>query len=1191
MDRRHSPIFLDYTGRRWRRIRRAALVLGVATTIIALVLAGSLVLSPPIPPELPLAVVNNQPIARATTGRPGAYTKIDRLRIAYRRKLAAAMKRYGASTSSRRPEAVPVRNVGTGNRPTRTDAIVAGFYINWEDNSFASLKRNYDKLDWVIAEWAFVAPTADSLTLRVDKKVIDLLGSKPPETRPSLFLMLSNFIVSGRDSVRGHFDAKVVRAFLQNPAARAAAIRQIQGAVQQYGFAGTTLDMESFDPTLEPQVLSFARQLHDAMHAMGKLATQAVAASDADAYVRQAALVNDKLFPMLYDEHYSSGDPGPIASQHFYATQAERFATLVSPSKLVLMVGAYGYDWNDAEAVANHQAELYSFQETMRAARGPTQPRPRFDPVSLNPYLTWTSPDSTDHVLWYLDGVTAYNEMKVGQALGVAGHAIWRLGSEDPSLWNAVAVDGRLLAVDSLQRIPPGYDAEFNGTGEILQITYFPQDGRRNIQIDPATGYVSSQTLVRVPVPYVLARTGGQPRNRHRVALTFDDGPDARWTPMILDTLRSRGVKATFFVVGQNVDTHLRLLEREFAEGHEIGNHTYTHPNMALQGVRRDRIELDATASLLEAVINRRTAFFRPPYFGDAEPTTDAELVPVGIASRRNYWTIGLHVDGEDWKELPRDSIIKLVLERRAAPNAINATTQDSARNVILLHDAGGNRINTVAAVGPLIDSLRARGDTIVLVSELAGITRDDAMPRLPPSSEATRLVRKAGFVLLGTGETALFWVFSIAVVLGVGRLLFIGVLALLQRIRRHQDRDAPVTFTPGVSVIVPAYNEEKVVVKTITSLLNQRYAGELEIVVVDDGSTDDTSAIVSEAYGTHPRVSLYRKANGGKATALNYGIERARHEIVIGLDADTVFDDDTVAELVQPLQDQRVAAVAGNAKVGNRINLVTRWQALEYVTSQNLDRRAFSLLDCITVVPGAVGAWRRSVVQEVGGFREDTLAEDQDLTLAMRRAGYSVAYADGAIAYTEAPDTLRGLAKQRFRWSFGTLQCAWKHRDAFFRRRYGSLGLIALPNVFLFQLLLPAISPIADLMFVWSIFSVWLNALGHTVDGRLEYGLVNLEQVLLYYAIFLMVDWLAAVLAFLMEADEEKQLTWLIFLQRFAYRQVMYWVVVRSFAAALSGRLQGWGKLERKATVSLPERRSVWGGIGKLLPWRRAYD
>ncbi len=1172
VDRRHTPIFIDYTGRRWRRIRRAALFLGVTTTALALVLVGTLAITPPIPPELPLATSNNQTIARATTGKPGAFTKVDRLRTAYRRKLAATMKKYGTS-AARRPEVIPAINVGTGSRPPRTNGIVAGFFVNWADNSFASLTRNFDKLDWVIGEWGFFSADADSLLLRIKPQVVDLFNSRPIESRPSLFLMISNFVVQpGMDSTTGRFDSVVVRKFLSNPAARANALRQLRAAVATYGLAGTTLDLENFDPALQQKVLTFARELHDAMHAMGKLSTQAIAAGDSDLYVRQAAATNDKIFPMLFDEHYQGGEPGPIASQGFYIAQASRFARLVSPSKLILMIGAYGYDWNDAEAVAKGRAESFDFQEAMRAARGPTQPRPRFDPVSLNPYMQWTSKDSTDHVLWFLDATTAYNQMLVGHALGVAGHAIWHLGGEDPSLWNMINTEGVLLSPDSVRVMHPAYDAEFDGIGEILQITYYPGDGRRNIHVDAQTGFINDETLVKVPIPYVMARTGGQAANRHKVALTFDDGPDPRWTPQILDTLRSRGAKATFFVVGQNVDTHQRLLQREYDEGHEIGNHTYTHPNLALTSELESRIQIDATASLLEAVLNRRVAFFRPPYFGDAEPTTADELVPVGIASRRNYWTIGLHVDAEDWKSPPKDSIVAMVLRRRLQPNALNALAQDSARNVVLLHDAGGDRRNTVLALGPMIDSLRAHGDTIVLVSELAGISREDAMPPLPPSSEATRLLRRAGFLLLGTTETAMFWIFSIAVVLGIARLLIIGLLAIVQRLKQHQDRNVPVTFTPGVSVIVPAYNEEKVIVQTITSLLNQQYAGELEIVVVDDGSSDETALICQEAYGRHSRVIVYKKENGGKASALNFGISHARHEVVIGLDADTVFDEDTVAKLVQPLQDPNVAAVAGNAKVGNRINLVTRWQALEYVTSQNLDRRAFSLLDCITVVPGAVGAWRRSAVLEVGGFQEDTLAEDQDLTLAMRRAGYSVEYADGAVAYTEAPDTLRGLARQRFRWSFGTLQCAWKHRDAFFRTKYGSLGWVALPNVFLFQLLLPSISPIADLMFVYSIFSVWLNALSHRVDDRLTYALVDLEKVFTYYAVFLLVDWLAAVLAFLMEPEEDKQLTWLIFLQRFAYRQVMYWVVVRSFGAALSGRLVGWGKLDRKATVGLPD-------------------
>ena len=562
MPDRRSPVFSDHTGRRWRRIRSAALAFGVGTTLIALFLVGSIVLNPPVPPELPLATANNQPIARPTTGKLSPYTRVDRLRTAYRRKLAAIVRKYGSS-KSRRPDFVPALDVGAGSHPPRREAIVAGFYVNWADNSIASLSQHYDKLDWVIGEWAFVPANADSLQLRVDRKVLDLLASHPPESRPSLFIMLSNFVVSGGDSAGGRFDAAVVARFLANPVARANAVRQLHDAVLRYGLAGTTLDLEGFDASQQPQVLAFAQQLRDSMHGIGRLATQAVAASDGDAYVRRAGQINDELFPMLFDEHYPQGEPGPIASQHFYVTQARRFATLVSPSKLILMIGAYGYDWNDAEAVNAHRAENFDFQETMRAARGVGQPRPHFDPASLNPYMTWTDADSTDHLLWYLDATTAYNEMRVGHALGVAGHALWHLGGEDPSLWNAVTADGALLPADSLRRMPPGYDAEFDGTGEILQLTYNPNDGQRNVRVDPATGFITGQTLVQVPIPYVLTRTGGQPRNAHRVALTFDDGPDARWTPMILDTLRSRGVKATFFVVGQNVDTHLGLVQRE----------------------------------------------------------------------------------------------------------------------------------------------------------------------------------------------------------------------------------------------------------------------------------------------------------------------------------------------------------------------------------------------------------------------------------------------------------------------------------------------------------------------------------------------------------------------------------------------------------------------------------------------------
>ena len=381
----------------------------------------------------------------------------------------------------------------------------------------------------------------------------------------------------------------------------------------------------------------------------------------------------------------------------------------------------------------------------------------------------------------------------------------------------------------------------------------------------------------------------------------------------------------------------------------------------------------------------------------------------------------------------------------------------------------------------------------------------------------------------------------------------------------RWQSRHAVYVdnFAPSVSVIIPAYNEEKVIYQTIHSLLDSDYAN-FTIVVVDDGSSDNTAQRVRESFRGDPRVRLFTKANGGKSQALNYGIAQSQADIVITLDADTLFRRDTVRQLVRHFTDPQVAAVAGNAKVGNRINLLTNWQALEYITSQNLDRRAFALLNCISVVPGAVGAWRRELIMCAGGFADETLAEDADLTLAILRLGYTIAYAEDAIAFTEAPDTVRGFVKQRFRWMYGTLQAAWKHIDTLFRPRYGVLGMLAIPNVFVFQILFPLVSPVMDLLMLWSL----LIAAWQRYQHPLDYTADTLQRVLFYYALFFTLDLLAAFVAFLLDRKEDwSLLMWLVF-QRFLYRQLMYYVAIKSTLTAIRGTLVGWGKLERKATV-----------------------
>ena len=411
-------------------------------------------------------------------------------------------------------------------------------------------------------------------------------------------------------------------------------------------------------------------------------------------------------------------------------------------------------------------------------------------------------------------------------------------------------------------------------------------------------------------------------------------------------------------------------------------------------------------------------------------------------------------------------------------------------------------------------------------------------------------------------------WLFLLGIILGLGRMAFIGVLAFAQfvRSRRREYEHFGEKFQPVVSVIVPAFNEAKVIERTIDSLLASDYP-DFEIIVVDDGSTDGTFDLASEKYAGNARVVVYRKENGGKAEALNFGWRKAAGEIIIALDADTMFTPETIASLAHRFADEHIGAVAGNAKVGNRINIVTKWQALEYVTSQNFDRRAFASLNCITVVPGSVGAWRRSVLEETGGFSSDTLAEDQDLTIQVRKLGYKIGYEEAAVGLTEAPDSLRNLAKQRFRWSFGTLQCMWKHKNALLNPRYGTLGFVAMPNVWIFQVFFPLISPLMDLMFVWTMIGAAIGYFEH--QQEYVHTPTNLNQVIFYYALFLAVDWIGAFAAFLMEKGEQKRLLGWLLIQRFGYRQVMYWVMVKSVFTAVRGAVVGWGKLERKATVT----------------------
>lgn len=1144
-----TPVFFDPGGRRWRHTRRVGLASAVLVTGLAIIFIASVLVNPLLPHLnlRPLAglphAADLKPKPLLTAANPGAL-KAKRAAAALQHELAKA-KHVLPATRATQTVLVPPPHAQlpstSANKP-----LAIGFYVNWDESSYASLKRNQDHLDWVITEWAHLqeGPQQTSpLATQIDVPALNLIRLTRPQIR--ILPMVQNLVDE-------KWDPELLAHSVADEPSRQRLVNTLLAFVSENKFAGICVDFEEPTTATRPNLLVFMQELHAAFSAQNLMLVQAVPFDDQEWDYKQYAAATDYSILMAYDQHWAGSDPGSVASQDWYErTLASRMADL-NPARTIVAIGSYGYDWTAGES----EAHEVTVQEALISARD-SEATIVFDDATKNPHFEYTEEDQSEHQVWFLDGVTAYNQMHVGKKFNCAGYAIWRLGSEDPSVWSIFGSGQNADAPDPLRRITYGYQVDFEGTGELLKILSRPQEGSRDLKLDDNTGLVVSERYLSTPSSYVIQRAGDHPG---LIALTFDDGPDPQWTPAILDILKRENAPATFFIIGKNGQSYPDLVRRIVNEGHEIGNHTFSHPNLGEIPRPLVDLELNATQRLIESLTGRSTVLFRPPYFGDAEADKPEEVEPAIRAEQLGYIMVGLRIDPSDWKTpVSAEEIIQRTIDRSMDTNP------ETRGQVVLLHDSGGDRSATVAALPGLIHQLRSHGMRLVTVSELGGLTRDQVMPVTMPGQRVYTEADTVAFYFLSASGWLLQWTFLIGILLGLGRLLFIGSLALSQwiRARQRQRSHAGESYSPFVSVIVPAYNEEVVIVNTIRSLLASNYQ-KFEIIVVDDGSTDNTSQIVSEKFSGDARVRLFTTTNIGKSGALNLGLRHAKGSVVIALDADTLFAPQTIGSLAQRFYDPRLGALAGNAKVGNRINIVTRWQALEYITSQNMDRRAFASLNCITVVPGAVGAWRRDLLSEIGGFPSDTLAEDQDLTLQIRRLGYNIGYEEMAIAWTEAPDRLRTLARQRFRWAFGTLQCMWKHRDALFRPRYGTLGFIAMPNVWIFQILFALLSPVMDLIVVYTLIAAGLEKLQQP-DG---YRFTSLQQVLFYYALFLAIDWIAAAFAFLLERRERWGLLWWLFLQRFCYRQVMYYVMIKSVATALQGALVGWGKLERKATA-----------------------
>ena len=1106
-----APVFYDPSGRRKRWSKRTMFAIILALVAAVVIFALTIV---NVPTPSPLNVGIERPQQRPL---PAQIAHVGRV---LRRTLTGWLPTGGKTAAGVHQQ-------------------VIGFYVPWDDSSKASLIRHIGQIDWLVPVLGSVVGKDHHLTIVQDRVLNAVLRNDAH--RPKIFPLVQNVAA-------GNWDGPNMAALLHDPRARKAFLDQLEPMLAQEKASGVVFDLEELPTSAQRDYIRFIAEAKARFGPKNILVTLAVPVGDSDWNLRAYAHFADRLFIMDYDEHDSTGAPGPIASQGWFIDRMREAVAQIGPAKAIVAIGGYAYDWpakGPGESTSVEQAWLNAHDSNAQI---------HFDAASGNSTYAYTDDDGVAHTVWLLDAASGWNQLRAADAIGVAGVALWRLGFEDPGVWAALgAFETR--KIPDLSVLQSVGDVDVEGNGELLRITDTPTLGSRTITGDKF-GLIRGEQYLTLPTPYVVTRVGYRPGY---VALTFDDGPDGYWTPRVLDILKRYGVPGTFFVIGENAVSHPGLLNREIAEGSEIGNHSYTHPNMALASQRGTSIELNATQRLIEAYTGRGTRLLRLPYFGDAEPTTDDELVPALRAQNDGYLNVGLHVDSEDWTRPGVPAIIRNTLQ------GVYDGDAEKSGNVILLHDAGGDRQQTLDALPTIIATLKAKGYKFVTASELVGLSPAQVMPTISGKDLLAVRADVGMFLFLAGILATLKWLFFVAIGLGIARAVLLAVLALFATYEQSKEPAPEIDPKRFVSVLIPAYNESRVIESSVRRVLASEQV-EIEVIVIDDGSTDGTSALVEAAFAGDARVRVLTLENGGKAVALNKGMLLARGEVIVALDADTQFEVDTIAKLSRWFADPAIGAVAGNAKVGNRVNLVTRWQAIEYVTAQNLERRALTRFDAITVVPGAVGAWRRAALDAVGGYPVDTLAEDQDLTIAIQRVGWEVAYDVDAVAWTEAPETFRALAKQRFRWAFGTLQCLWKHRAILRERKPAGLALVGIPQAWVFQIAFAVISPIIDLALAISLIATSIRVHQHgwaqTQSDVLRMGI--------YWIAFTSIDLLCGWIAYRLEPRRQRYPALLLLAQRFVYRQLMYSVVLRAVSAALSGPWVGWGKQTRTGRVDV---------------------
>src|SRR4051812_37408821 len=864
-------VFSDPGGKRWPRLRLALLIAGIAIFIGTILFVQTLFVAPQLNLPFSLRQLKGQLKALQTVNPAGPVAA----NLALWEKFAAAR----IAGKKPKPPVAPAPPAHPRKKSPANEVHLA-FYANGDPYSYTSLEQHASQITHVCPEWMAMTNGAGDIQIDADSRLPKLAAAKGFALMPLLTNLVGDSWQPEAVENLAHSSTERQDRFIQ----------KVLGILNEAKAAGVIIDWEQIDPAYKKDITTFLDRFTDALHYDDKQLWLCVQPGQDLDYIDFDELSDnvDRFIAMLFDETSDIDQPGPLGSRRWFEGWLSVLLDGAEKNQWIIALGNYGYDWTSG----GKKAELISFPEAMSRASYAEIAKTTIEAPHYNPYFYYEDADK-DHSVWFLDVVTFLNQLRRVREANAGGFAIYRLGTEDVAIWDALAIP-KDFKMDTATRAPlevlKSTDTIADvGEGEMVSVDESRADGYRTLAVD-GEGYLTA-TYSRFPqFPTLYHQGAGGP---HQVALTFDDGPDPKWTPRILDILKAYNVKAAFFLVGAHAEEYPALVRRIVDEGHEIGNHTYYHPNLALCWPEHIRLELNATQLLLETITGRSTTLFRPPYAADTSPSKITELIPLQLAQDLGYLVVLENIDPQDWARPGADIILQRIKQQR----------RDG--NIILLHDAGGDRSQTVEALPAILDWLHIRGDTIVPLSTLLGTTRDDVMPPLQPSGQwLSRLVSSTGFRVYHAIEEFLWAFMIVATALVVVRTLV--VIFLAYRFRRLPRAE----FTKPVSVVIAAYNEGKVIAETLRTLLATDYKGDVEVIVVDDGSSDDTSAEVEEMAASDPRIRLIQQENRGKARALQRGLAAICHDIVVFIDADTQCQPDTLQRLLEPFAKPEIGAV-----------------------------------------------------------------------------------------------------------------------------------------------------------------------------------------------------------------------------------------------------------------------------------------